>query len=100
MLSENGEEDLRKRNFTLALIEYDLVREVQPDSPRPLVQKARVYAISGDKKKAIAALRQASEHGYKDFSQLKDEPEFSSLAGDPEFNKLVNSANEDRQSPK
>jgi dienelactone hydrolase len=91
MLFENAEEDLRKRDFALALMQYDLLSEIQPDSPRPLVHKARVYALSGDKKKAIASLRQAAEHGFKDFAQVKENPDFASLAGDPEFKKLVNS---------
>ncbi|MCU1307233.1 MAG: hypothetical protein JWN45_1928 [Acidobacteriaceae bacterium] len=100
MLFENANEDLRKREFALALIECDLLSEIQPDSPRPLIQRARVYALSGDKKKAISSLRQAAEHGFKDFSQMKDNPDFASLSGEEEFKKLVNNASEDRPAPK
>jgi hypothetical protein len=92
-LTETGQEDIRKREFSLAVLDFDLASELQPDSPGPYIQKARVYALSGDKKKSISNLRQAVGHGFKNMTQLLESQDFTSLHGDEEFKKLVSETN-------
>jgi dienelactone hydrolase len=89
MIFETADSDLRHREFSMALMQFELLKELRPSSPRPYIQLARTYALSGDKKRGIANLRQAQEHGFKDFAQLADDPDFASLRDEAEFKKLL-----------
>ena len=47
------------------------------------------FALTGDKKKAIANLKRAIDSGYLDFAHLRKDPDLKSLHGVPAFEKLV-----------
>ena len=52
------------------------------------------YAGKGEKEKALAALRESFEFGFRDFSALDANPAFNSLRSDPRFAALVARARE------
>jgi hypothetical protein len=93
MLFETGEADIRNRDLISAINDYDLLAELVPDSPGPYVQKARAYAVSGDKKRAISNLRKAVDRGFKNLSNALADEEFASLRQDSEFKKLLSDIN-------
>jgi dienelactone hydrolase len=94
MLFETGETDIRNRDLISAINDYDLLAELVPDSPGSYVQKARAYAVSGDKKRAISNLRKAVDRGFKNLSNALAYEEFSSLRQDSEFKKLLSDINQ------
>ncbi len=54
------------------------------------------YALVGNKKDAIRALKHAIELGYMDFNHLRKDQDLKSLHGDPAFEKLVDYFLKDR----
>lgn len=68
---------------------YQVAATAVPDSPAPQFELARIYASSGDKKRALRALELAVEKGLSNSSSLKDVPEFASLRGEPRFQELI-----------
>ena len=50
---------------------------------------AAAYAGKGDHAKAVAALQQAFDRGYRDFPAIDSTPYFANLRSDPQFQKLL-----------
>jgi hypothetical protein len=51
--------------------------------------KACIYALSGQKTQAMAAISQAVAAGFMDYSKYSSDTDFDSLRGDPEFKSLL-----------
>jgi len=62
---------------------------ILPESPYPHHSLARVFALKGDRKRALAALDKAVSLGLKKVEMFRDEPDLASLRGTPEFEALV-----------
>ena len=68
----------------------DLPRaEVDPDNPVIWYNRAADYARKGDRKRALADLRQAAGKGWKDVVPLQGDGAFAPLRQDPEFQQIV-----------
>jgi serine/threonine protein kinase/Flp pilus assembly protein TadD len=50
---------------------------------------AAIYSAKGEKEKALAAISEAFQLGFRDFSVLNSSPYFANLRPDPRFQKLI-----------
>jgi len=78
-------------------LEYKL--KTDPDGHYPLIMMPSIYALLGDKKKAISYLSELVEQDYvvggiQD--EVKNSPLYENLWGDPEFEGLVKRMQEDK----
>jgi adenylate cyclase len=66
------------------------VLEIDPTDGLAQYNCACTYAVMGDKKEALACLRNAILGGYKNVSEwVKSDPDLESLHNDPEYEALV-----------
>jgi len=77
------------KNYEMALIELDLAAAVSPKSPEVPYQQARMYALKGDKKKAVQFLTKAVGNGFHDSSRINAETAFEPLRGDADFKAVI-----------
>ncbi|MEP6787277.1 MAG: hypothetical protein ABJB40_02520, partial [Acidobacteriota bacterium] len=75
--------------LALALDKLDLAGEIFLKNAGVVYSRARVFAMQGDKKKAIDALNNAIELGLKDTARIKSEKAFETLQTDERFIKLL-----------
>lgn len=86
-LFEAGDQARSEKDFPLAILDFELWAKLIPGQPGPHYQIARTHALSGKKKDALRALRQALELGFNRPELLSHE-DFASLQSDPEFARL------------
>jgi predicted esterase len=79
----------RSQASSLVAENLEIAAEVAPDNPNILYELARAYALSAEKKKALAALRKAIEKGYKDEGVMSQDKALDSLRGEEEYQALV-----------
>jgi tetratricopeptide (TPR) repeat protein len=77
------------KNYDMALAEMELASLMDPKSPGPPYQQARIYALKGDKKKALRFLAQAMAAGLRDMSRIANDPAFASVREEPEFRSII-----------
>jgi poly(3-hydroxybutyrate) depolymerase len=80
-----GGERRDARRFEAALADFDTCARMRPGTASPLYEKARTYAARGDRKRALAALKNAVALGFKDATRLAEDPEWAELRGSPEY---------------
>jgi non-specific serine/threonine protein kinase len=72
----------------------DAVREVQfavalrPNDANQLYNVACVYCQMNNKPDALAALKRAWDHGFRDVVWTRRDPDLAILHGDPEFERM------------
>jgi tetratricopeptide (TPR) repeat protein len=79
------------KNYSVALANYQLAREIDPKNVGIVYEIARMYALKRDKKAAVEALEEAVALGFKDVTRIKSEEAFGILAIEPRFQKLLDS---------
>jgi dienelactone hydrolase len=79
----------RAKKYDLALINYELANEINPQSPRVPYDRARVYALSGQMKKALEFLEKAAGLGFKNWPEMEAEKAFEKLRQEERFRKLL-----------
>ncbi len=72
-----------------ALAAYELAGRIDPESPHPDRQRARVMAQKGDPAGALAALRSAIRKGYSDRDEMVEGETYAALHAEPEYAELV-----------
>jgi len=86
---EAAQASLRSSDYSPALVNLQLVEEIDPKSPNVSYEVARVYALKRQKKPALQSLEKAVSLGFKDGSRLKTDDAFNSLTDEPRFQKLL-----------
>jgi len=86
---EAGLAKARQGDLQVAEIYFQVAAIAGPKSPGPPFELAKVYARSGDKKKALRSLELAVSKGVKNPSSLRDTAEFAPLHGDARYEQLV-----------
>ena len=86
---EMAQSSARENDYTTALANFELVKEIDPKNGNVTFEIARVLALKGQKKNAIQSLEEAVRLGFKDIARLKADEAFSTLAADPRFQKLL-----------
>ena len=86
---ETSQASLRKNDYSTALTNLQLAKEVDPKNANAAYEIARLYALKRQKKSALQSLEEAVSLGFKDVSRLKSEEAFSEITNDPRYQKLV-----------
>lgn len=76
-------------NHTLAIRYLEIAVEINPNDARASYRLACRYAMKGEKKKALAALKSAAEKGFANLTQLDSNEELNSIRGEAEFRTIV-----------
>jgi len=87
--SESARELMRAENYSAAEPLLEMMTVLNPDRPQPFFDLARARARLGDKKRALAALQQATEAGFKDVVRIEQEAAFAPLRTDPAFQNFL-----------
>jgi len=86
---ETAQAGLRDNDYTIALANYELVKEIDPKNPNVHYEIARIYGLKRQKKPALQFLEEAVTLGFKDLTRLKADEAFSSLTEEPRYQKLI-----------
>jgi predicted esterase len=79
----------RRENYALAAASLAAAAELAPDNAQVVYELARAHALNRDKRRALAALRQAVERGFKDVKDMAANEAFDSLRGEAEYREIV-----------
>jgi dienelactone hydrolase len=90
---ESAQAGLRNNKVDLAVINFQLAKEIDTKNPNLVFELARVFALKRDKRSTLETLEEAVSLGFKDSDRLKSEEAFSFVAADPRFRKLSESLN-------
>ena len=85
---ESGQHSMEQKDYRAALVYFDLAAAGAANPAFAHYQRARVYALLGNKKGALAELRMALAAGFHEASALDGE-EFQALRGSTEFQELA-----------
>lgn len=88
---EAGQQAMRDKNLPLATAYFELLAEISPDQPLPMLFLAETKVREGNKKAALKDIELAVQRGLKRAQILTDDPELQPLASDPEFQRIVHS---------
>jgi tetratricopeptide (TPR) repeat protein len=73
----------------LAANNLEVAAEIAPTHPQVQYDRARIFALRGEKKKAFEALERAVELGIRDPARIRGEKSFASLQTDKRFMTLL-----------
>jgi tetratricopeptide (TPR) repeat protein len=79
----------RQKSYGAAAANLELARAVDPKNPNLSYELARVYALDGQKSRALQTLEEAVRLGFKDGVRLTSDAAFGALAGEGRFQKIV-----------
>lgn len=87
---EAGEAELNiKKHYRSAEFYFQLMSNVTPDQPWPVLLLAETAALRGDKKRALKELREAIKRGVRHPESLEEDANLQSLRSEPEFQQIV-----------
>jgi tetratricopeptide (TPR) repeat protein len=87
--SDLAREALRNQDYDNAASLLEMVVLLRPERAQSHFDLARARAQLGDKKRAIAALKQAVAAGFKDPARVREEKAFDRMREDPAFVAVV-----------
>lgn len=79
----------REKKYELALVNLELSNEIYPKSPRIPYDRARVYALNGQKKKGLELLEKAIGLGFKNWQEMEAEKGFEKIRQEEKFQQLL-----------
>ena len=85
---ESGQENMERKNYSVALRYFDLAATGSANPAWAYYQRARVYAITSEKKSMLSEIKKCIAAGVHDPSAL-DSEEFRRYDKDHEFQSLV-----------
>ena len=85
---EAGQDSMDRKNYSVALQYFELAAAGSANPARAHYERARIYAITSDKKSMLSELRKCLAAGVHDasaldreeFQQYRDQPEFKDIA--------------------
>ncbi|HET9531549.1 MAG TPA: hypothetical protein VFQ92_14420 [Blastocatellia bacterium] len=80
---------IHAKQYEQAAASLRVAAEVRPDNWRVFYNLACAYALDGEKRKAIEALKKAVEKGLRDRAELDRNPQLDSIRQEPEYRKLI-----------
>ncbi|HEV7701642.1 MAG TPA: hypothetical protein VGO43_15535, partial [Pyrinomonadaceae bacterium] len=81
--------DERNRKYDDALAKLDLATEIAPKNAEVQYDRARLFALNKNKKKAVEALSKAIELGFKNVERIAQEQAFDAIRQDENFVRAV-----------
>src|SRR5579862_9566003 len=94
-LGSSRYENLGMAQLALAQANYDEALKylsAETDAKKTTIDQywlAAIYSAKGDKDKSLAAMQQALQTGFRDFTVLDASPYFANLRSDPRYQKLI-----------
>lgn len=76
-------------DYPRALLCYEIAAKAKENNPYVWYNMASVYALMGDKKNALDALKRAVNNGFDDALFLQEDSDFESIREDKEYQKLI-----------
>ena len=86
---EAGQAQLERKHFDSAASYFQLMSEITPDEPWPMLLLADTHASNGNQKQAIKDLREAIRRGFKNANFLEQDPNLEALRKDPDFLHII-----------
>ena len=80
---------LPRKQYDVALVNFEVASEIAPDSWGITYEMARIYAVRGEKKKALESLRQAVDKGLTDPMVIENQKDFETLLTEGECKAIV-----------
>jgi tetratricopeptide (TPR) repeat protein len=81
----------RRKDYSIAVSNLEIATEIAEKNPQVMYELATAYALSGEKKKALEALRRAVEKGFTDIAQMNSSPALETLRNESEYQKILDS---------
>ena len=89
-LSERGSSALQNsKQYDEAVSAFTMLTEMVPDRGGPFFNLSWAYAVKGDKKKSLAALKTAVEKGFSDRAAIDDNRALDLIRDDPQFKQII-----------
>jgi dienelactone hydrolase len=86
---EGAQALLFAKNYSAAAANLEIAALIRPESAGISFSLARAYALNGNRKKALDALKNAVEKGLTDIAAVEKNEAFIALREDAEFKKIV-----------
>jgi hypothetical protein len=80
---------LREQKYGLAAASFALDAQLLPDNPQIHFYLACAHSQAGNKKKALAALKEAVKKGFNNLSRIEESAALNSIRNEEEFKKIV-----------
>jgi len=82
---------LEKKDWDRAVYFLNIAAEIDPTDSSVFYSRAAAYAQKGDRKRALADLKEAVDKGYKDLPGLEKDQAFNSVRQDEGYKEIVKS---------
>jgi len=80
-----------QKNYVQAATKFELSAQVLPDRPGAFFYLAQAYALSGNRKQSLQALKNAINKGFSDRAAITDNKAFESLRNEPQYLQIIQS---------
>jgi predicted esterase len=77
------------KNYALAVTNLEAASEIAENNPYVIYELATAYALNGEKKRALDALKRAVEKGFTDTARMDASRELAPLRKEPEYQKIL-----------
>jgi dienelactone hydrolase len=81
----------RRKDYPIAISNLEIASEIAENSSQVMFELATAYALNGEKKKALDALRRAVERGFTDIARMNGSPALEALRRESEYRKIIES---------
>lgn len=81
----------RQQNYPIAVFNLEAAAEIAQNNPYVTYELATAYALNGEKKKALEALKRAVEKGFTDLPRMNSSQALEPLRKESEYQKIVES---------
>jgi poly(3-hydroxybutyrate) depolymerase len=81
----------RRKDLPLAVANLEIAALIAENNPQVFYELATAYALNGEKKKALEALRRAVLKGFKDLAQLQGSQALEPLRKEAEYREILES---------
>ncbi|HVG32514.1 MAG TPA: hypothetical protein VM911_05515 [Pyrinomonadaceae bacterium] len=81
----------RRKDYPIAVSNLEIASEIAEHSSQVMFELATAYALNGEKKKALDALRRAVERGFTDIARMNSSPALEAVRKETEYQKILES---------
>jgi tetratricopeptide (TPR) repeat protein len=86
----------RRKDYPTAVANLEIAAQIAEKSPQVSYELATAYALNGEKKKALEALKSAVEKGFTDSAEISASPALEPLRKEAEYRKILESMKQKR----
>ncbi|MBA3767911.1 MAG: hypothetical protein H0W99_13195 [Acidobacteria bacterium] len=86
----------RQKDYPIAVFNLEAAAEIAQNNPFVIYELATAYALNGEKKRALEALKRAVEKGFTDLPRMNSSQALEPLRKESEYQKIVESIQQKR----